>query len=83
MIVFNSLSYIYHVLCVCVCVCVCDMPRLLTLPYHIGDLHRLTELHIRNNCIKFLPASILHLQLYTFTGECILLAYVFQYHFTL
>lgn len=43
--------------------------RLSTLPHHIGRLQKLKELHVRNNAIKYFPASIQRLQLYTFTAQ--------------
>ena len=43
--------------------------RLQTLPVHIGDLQQLKELHVRNNRLRYLPASVDTLHLYTFTGE--------------
>ena len=46
--------------------------RLQTLPLHIGKLQQLKELHVRNNRLRCLPASIEHLQLYTFTGIIII-----------
>ena len=42
--------------------------RLSTLPQNIGRLRKLKELHVRNNIIKYFPASIQQLKLYTFTG---------------
>ena len=45
--------------------------RLSTLPYGIGNLKQLKELHVRNNKIRCFPASIEKLDLYTFSGYCL------------
>jgi hypothetical protein len=61
----------FNFLCSCISF-VFSLPppvRLQTLPVHIGDLQQLKELHVRNNRLRYLPASVDLLHLYTFTGE--------------
>lgn len=63
----HSLHYTYVVVCTLIIFhYMCG--RLQTLPVHVGNLQQLKELHVRNNRLKYLPASIEQIQLYTFTG---------------
>ena len=52
----------------------CSLSRLVCLPADIGDLQQLKELHVRNNKLRYFPASIEQLQLYTFTGILYIIA---------
>ena len=56
--------------------CVWVWFRLQTLPVHVGNLQQLKELHVRNNRLLYLPASMDLLHLYTFTGLYNILFYV-------
>lgn len=42
--------------------------RLIQLPARIGDLCNLREFHVRSNCLSYLPATVLNMTPYTFTG---------------